>query len=98
MITTAPPTTVVYHRGQRITVVDGPLIGKSAVVIHHDPRIGIQFPIEARTGRVGTITNLFAVNEVVAWTVDDWARTAAELELEIECDALDDIAYQEEGA
>jgi len=90
MSTTALPTTVVYHRGQRITVVDGPLTGKSAVVIHHDLRPGIQFPIEARTGRAGTITNLFAVNEIAIWTADDWAWTCAEMELDIEQDALDD--------
>ncbi len=96
MITTQRP--VVYVTGQRITVVDGPLSGKSATVIHHDPDPGAQFPIEARTGCVGTITNVFAVNEVAIWTEDDWARTCAEMDLDIERDALDDIAYQEEGA
>jgi len=91
-------TTVVYHRGQRITVVDGPLTGKSAVVIHHDPNPNAKHPIEARTGRTGTITNLFAVNEVETWTEDDWARTAAEMDLDIERDLDDIAAYQEEGA
>jgi len=89
MVTTTPPTTVTYVSGQRLRIVDGPLIGKSAVVIHHDPRPGLQFPIEARTGRAGTITNLLAVNEVAIWTADDWARMAAEFELEVAHD-LDD--------
>ena len=92
MVTTAPPTTVVYHHGQRITVVDGPLSGRTATVIHHDPRIGIQYPIEGRTGRTGTITNLFAVNEVATWTEDDWARTAAEMELDVAHDMDDEGA------
>ena len=98
MITTAPPTTVVYHRGQRITVVDGPLAGKSATVIRHDPDPRALYPVQARTGRVGTVVNAFALNEVETWTEDDWARTCAEMDLDIERDALDDIAYQEEGA
>ena len=91
-------TTVVYHHGQRLRIVDGPLAGKSAVVIRHDPDPGVQYPVEARTGCVGTITNVFALNEVAIWTEDDWARTCAEMDLDIESDALDDIAYQEEGA
>jgi hypothetical protein len=82
-------TTVVYHHGQRLRIVDGPLSGKSAVVIHHDPDPRTQFPIEARTGGVGTVVNLFATNEVAIWTADDWARTAAEFELEVAHD-LDD--------
>jgi len=98
MNTNQLPTTVTYTAGQRITVVDGPLRGKSAVVIHHDLNPTAKFPIEARTGRVGTITNVFAMNEVAAWTEDDWARTCAEMELDVARDALDDIAYQEEGA
>jgi hypothetical protein len=85
---------VTYITGARLRIVDGPLSGKSAVVIRHDSNPNAKFPIQARTGRTGTITNLFAVNEVAIWTEDDWARTAAE----IEYDALDDIAYQEEGA
>ena len=64
IMVTAPPTTVVYHHGQRLRIVDGPLAGKSAVVIRHDPDPRALFPIEARTGRAGTITNLFATNEV----------------------------------
>ncbi len=98
MVTTAPPTTVTYATGQRVRIVDGPLIGKSAVVIRHDPDPGVQYPVEARTGCAGTITNVFAMNEVETWTEDDWARTAAEMDLDIERDALDDIAYQEEVA
>ncbi len=98
MVTTAPPTTVTYVAGQRLRIVDGPLAGKSAVVIRHDPDPRTLYPVEARTGCVGTITNVFAVNEVAIWTEDDWARTCAEMDLDIERDALDDIAYQEEGA
>ncbi len=92
MNTTAPPTTVVYHRGQRITVVDGPLSGKSATVIRHDPDPRALFPIEARTGCVGTVTSLLAVNEVETWTEDDWARTAAEMELDVAHDMDDEGA------
>jgi hypothetical protein len=64
MNTAAPPTTATYVTGQRLRIVDGPLSGKSAVVIHHDPNPNAKLPIEARTGRAGTITNLFAANEV----------------------------------
>jgi len=98
IMSTTLPTTVVYHHGQRVRIVDGPLAGKSATVIRHDSTPGIQYPIEARTGHAGTITNVFAVNEVETWMEDDWARTCAEMDLDIERDALDDIAYQEEGA
>ena len=98
MNTNQLPTTATYATGQRVRIVDGPLSGKSAVVIHHDPDPRSQFPIEARTGRVGTITNLLAVNEVEAWTEDDWARTCAEMDLDIERDLDDIAAYQEEGA
>jgi hypothetical protein len=97
MNTTQTTVTVVYHHGQRVRIVDGPLAGKSAVVIRHDSDPRVQFPIEARTGRAGTVTNLLAVNEVAAWMEDDWARTCAEMELDVARD-LDDIAYQEEGA
>ena len=91
-------TTVTYVAGQRLRIVDGPLSGKSAVVIHHDPNPNAKLPIEARTGRTGTVTNMFAVNEVETWTEDDWARTAAEMDLDIERDLDDIAAYQEEGA
>jgi hypothetical protein len=92
MVTTAPPTTVVYHHGQRVRIVDGPLRGRTATVIHHDPDPRAKLPIEARTGRTGTITNLFAVNEVATWTEDDWARTAAEMELDVAHDMDDEGA------
>ena len=82
-------TTVTFVTGQRLRIVDGPFSGRTATVIHHDPRPGLQFPIQARTGRVGTAVNLFATNEVAIWTADDWARTAAEFELEVAHD-LDD--------
>ena len=89
MSTAQLPVTVTYVTGTRLRIVDGPLRGRTATVIHHDPRPGLQFPIEARTGRVGTITNLFATNEVAIWTEDDWARTCAEMELDVARD-LDD--------
>jgi len=86
---TAIPTTVVYHHGQRLRIVDGPLTGRTATVIRHDPDPRAKYPVEARTGHVGTVTNQFAVNEVEVWTVDDWARTCAEMELDVARD-LDD--------
>jgi len=95
-MSTTPPTTATYVTGQRVRIVDGPLTGRTATVVHHDSTPGAKYPIEARTGRVGTVTNQFAVNEVEVWTEDDWARTAAEMELEIAHDLVD-IAYQEEG-
>ncbi len=98
MSITETRTTATYVTGQRVRIVDGPLRGRTATVIHHDPDPRALYPIEARTGRVGTITNMFAMNEVEIWTEDDWARTCAEMDLDIEHDALDDIAYQEEVA
>jgi len=85
-------TTVTYVAGQRLRIVDGPLRGRTATVIHHDPDPRALFPIEARTGRVGTVTNQFAVNEVEVWTADDWARTAAEMELDVAHDMDDEGA------
>ncbi len=69
MNTTEIGTTVTYAAGQRLRIVDGPLAGRTATVIRHDPDPGVQYPIEARTGRVGTVVNLFALNEVVAEAV-----------------------------
>jgi hypothetical protein len=92
MSTAQLPTTVTYVTGQRVRIVNGPLCGRTATVIHHDHADGVQFPIEARTGRVGTITNLFAVNEVETWMEDDWARTCAEMELDVAHDMDDEGA------
>jgi len=70
-MSTAPPTTVVYHHGQRLRIVDGPLTGRTATVVHHDPDPRALYPVEARTGCVGTITNVFALNEVAPEAVCD---------------------------
>ena len=101
MNTTEIGTPVTFVTGQRLRIVDGPLCGRTATVIRHDPDPRALYPVEARTGRVGTVVNAFAVNEVSAmrhdWTGSDLARACAEFELEVARDLVDFAAYQSES-